>query len=53
LAGQTVLHVTHSPEQATDADIVLDVRAGQVVVRRSATVAARAMAGVQSMVREP
>ncbi|NKQ53440.1 thiol reductant ABC exporter subunit CydD [Amycolatopsis sp. K13G38] len=33
LAGRTVVHVTHHPEEAADADVVLEVRDGRVLVR--------------------
>jgi ATP-binding cassette subfamily C protein CydCD len=45
LPGRTVLHVTHNPAQAADADIVLVLRAGQVVVSRSRGSVAPALAG--------
>jgi ATP-binding cassette subfamily C protein CydD/ATP-binding cassette subfamily C protein CydCD len=33
LAGRTVVHVTHHPEEAADADLVLEVRDGHVIAR--------------------
>jgi ATP-binding cassette subfamily C protein CydD/ATP-binding cassette subfamily C protein CydCD len=33
LAGRTVVHVTHHPEEAVDADLVLEVRDGRVIAR--------------------
>ncbi|WP_370969956.1 thiol reductant ABC exporter subunit CydD [Amycolatopsis sp. cg9] len=33
LTGRTVLHVTHRADEATDADVVLEVRDGRVVTR--------------------
>ena len=33
LAGRTVVHVTHHPEEAAGADVVLEVRDGRVLVR--------------------
>ncbi|WP_072475191.1 thiol reductant ABC exporter subunit CydD [Amycolatopsis australiensis] len=33
LAGRTVVHVTHRPEEAQGADVVLEVRDGRVVAR--------------------
>jgi thiol reductant ABC exporter CydD subunit/thiol reductant ABC exporter CydC subunit len=40
LAGRIVVHVTHRPEEAADADLVLDVRAGRVRVRAADAVGA-------------
>ncbi|MET8993594.1 thiol reductant ABC exporter subunit CydD [Amycolatopsis sp. NPDC004169] len=33
LAGRTVLHVTHTAEEAAEADVVLEIRDGRVVTR--------------------
>jgi ATP-binding cassette subfamily C protein CydCD len=45
LHDHTVLHVTHDPAQAADADMIVEVRAGQVLVRHPATASERALAG--------
>jgi thiol reductant ABC exporter CydD subunit/thiol reductant ABC exporter CydC subunit len=37
LHDHTVLHVTHDPAQVADADMVVEVRAGQVLVRQPAS----------------
>jgi ATP-binding cassette subfamily C protein CydCD len=42
LAGRTVLHVTHRPEEAVDADVVWEVAEGRVRVRRAADARMRA-----------
>ena len=44
LHDHTVLHVTHDPAQAANADMIIEVRAGQVLVRRSAPGSERALA---------
>ncbi|MFD9963799.1 thiol reductant ABC exporter subunit CydC [Amycolatopsis sp. NPDC059020] len=36
LAGRTVVHVTHSADEAAEADIVVEIREGQVTTRRPA-----------------
>jgi ABC-type transport system involved in cytochrome bd biosynthesis fused ATPase/permease subunit len=40
-----VLHVTHDPAQVADADVIIEVRAGQIIVRQSALGQERALAG--------
>jgi ABC-type lipoprotein export system ATPase subunit len=45
LHDHTVLHVTHDPAQAADADMVIEVRAGQVRVRESVPGHERTLAG--------
>ncbi|HEX3786881.1 MAG TPA: thiol reductant ABC exporter subunit CydD [Pseudonocardiaceae bacterium] len=43
LAGRTVVHVTHRPEEAADADVVLEIVAGRVTVtQRTAPIPDRA-----------
>ena len=44
LHDHTVLHVTHDPAQAADADMIVEVRAGQVLLRQPATASERALA---------
>ncbi|TKG73431.1 thiol reductant ABC exporter subunit CydD [Prauserella endophytica] len=36
LTGKTVVHVTHRPEEVAGADLVLEVREGQITVREAA-----------------
>ncbi|MFF5989746.1 thiol reductant ABC exporter subunit CydD [Prauserella flavalba] len=36
LAGKTVVHVTHRPEEVAGADLVLEVREGQITAREAA-----------------
>ena len=45
LHDHTVLHVTHDPAQAADADMIIEVRAGQVLVRGNVSAGQRALAG--------
>jgi ATP-binding cassette subfamily C protein CydCD len=44
LHDHTVLHVTHDPAQAADADMIIEVRAGQVFVREPGAAPERALA---------
>jgi ATP-binding cassette subfamily C protein CydCD len=44
LHDHTVLHVTHDPAQTADADMIIEVRAGQVLLRRPATASERPLA---------
>ncbi|HJP76769.1 MAG TPA: thiol reductant ABC exporter subunit CydD [Pseudonocardiaceae bacterium] len=45
LHDHTVLHVTHERAQVAGADLIVEVRAGQVVLRESTTTHERALAG--------